>query len=166
MRLVHIVKDGDAYKVFANPDYEAPAPAMKNGALVIDTHVVKMTLTPAGTEELTFALTGEGLKKPETTALKRVSETQYADAAVGLGLTSIRSGLARWMAGGAKRYPPASEVTPTGALGQMSSWPKNLFTGQPMQPGKSKGDFIYEQVDGGKEYSLKGYLSDGSTIGK
>jgi hypothetical protein len=166
MMLVHIVKEGDSYTVYANPDYKAPAPTLKDGALVIDTHAVKLTLTPAGTDKLTFELSGETFKTPETTVLKRVSETQYDDAAVGFGLSSIRGGLAKWKAGGGKKYPPASEVSPTGALGQMMAWPNNLFTGQPMQPGTSKGDYIYKQLDGGKNYSLVAHLSDGSTIGK
>ncbi len=86
MRLVHIVKDGDSYQVFANPDYKAPAPTKEGAGLVIDSHIVKMTLTPAGTDKLTLQLTGDALKKPQTTALKRVDETRYADAATGLGI--------------------------------------------------------------------------------
>jgi hypothetical protein len=166
MRLVHIVKDDDSYQVFANPDFKAPAAAVEDDTLVIDAHAVKMTLTPTGTDELTLELSGDVLEATETTALKRVDETQYADAAVGLGLTAIRRGLAMWKAGGGKSYPPASEVTAEGALGQMMTWPNNLFTGEPMQPGQTKGDYVYKQVDGGKEYSLIGYLSDGDTVGK
>ena len=166
MTLVHVAKEGDVYTVYANPDYKAPAPTLKDGALVIDTHAVKLTLSPAGTDKLTFELSGETFKTPQTTELKRVSKTQYDDAAVGLGLSSIGNGLAKWKAGGGKKYPPAPEVSPDGALGQMMAWPNNLFTGQPMGPGTSKGDYIYKQLDGGKSYSLVGYLSDGSTIGK
>ncbi len=166
MQLVHILKAGDAYKVYANPDYEAPAPTLEDGALIIDTHAVTLTFVPAGTDKLTLDLSGDAVEKPEKTTLRRVSEAQYNDAAVGLGLTTIRRALAKWKAGGGKKYPPAAEVSPTGALGQMTSWPKNLFTGQPMQPGTGKGDYVYKTVDGGDSYSLVAYLSDGSTIGK
>jgi len=166
MKLVHIVKNGDAYTVFANPDYEAPAPTKKGDALVIDAHSVKLSLIPAGTDRLTHELTGSALKKPQTTVMKRVDQTQYADAATGFGLDAIRRGLAMWKAGGAKEYPPPAEVTPTGMLGQMMAWPNNLFTGKPMQPGDSKGDYTYKPLDGGKSYSLVGHLSDGSTVGK
>ncbi len=148
------------------PGLQGARAAQKDGALVIDTHAVKLTLSPAGTDKLTFELCGETFKTPKTTALKRVSETQYDDAAVSLGLTSIRNGLAKWKAGGGKTYPPAPEVSPAGALGQMMAWPNNLFTGQPMGPGTSKGDYIYKRLDGGKSYSLVAYLSDGTTIGK
>ncbi len=165
MKLVHVVKEGGSYKILANPDFEAPAPTVKGDALVVDTHSVTMSLLPAGTDKLTLELSGEVLKTPEKTALKRVSETQYADAAVGFGLDAIRRALAMWKQGGGKKYPPASEVTPTGMLGGMTSWPNNLFTGEPMQPGEGKGDYTYRQVAGGTQYSLVGHLSDGSTIG-
>jgi hypothetical protein len=48
----------------------------------------------------------------------------------------------------------------------MMAWPNNLFTGQPMEPGTSKGDYTYKQLDGGRKYSLVGHLSDGSTVGE
>jgi hypothetical protein len=166
MKLVHIVKDGEAYKVYANPDYQAPAPKVEGDALVIDAHAVKMTLVPAGADALTLELSGSALKKPQTTAMKRVSQAQYADAATGFGLDALRRGLVMWKAGGAKNYPPAAEVTPTGMLSKMIAWPNNLFTGQPMQPRESQGDYTYKRLDGGKGYSLVGYLSDGKTIGK
>ncbi len=166
MRLVHIVKEGDTYKVFANPNYEAPAPTMDGEALVVETHAATMSFLPAGTDKLTMDLSGDAFDAPEQTELKRVSETQYADAAVGFGLGSIQRGLAMWKEGGGKKYPPASEVTPTGALSEMVSWPINLFTGEPMQPREGKGDYTYKLVAGGEEYSLVGYLSDGSSIGK
>lgn len=166
MKLVHVVKDGDTYAIYANPDYPAPSPTMKGDSLVIDAHAVKMTLTPAGTDKLTHELSGSALEKPQTTTLGRVSETQYAEAATSFGLDAIRRGLKMWMAGGAKKYPPPSEVTATGMLGQMMAWPNNLFTGQPMQPGKNPGDYVYKSLDAGKKYSLIGYLSDGSTIGE
>ena len=35
-----------------------------------------------------------------------------------------------------------------------------------MQPATGKGDYVYKRLDGGKKYSLVGYLSDGNTIGK
>ena len=63
MKLVHIVKDGDTYKVLANPDYEAPAPTREDDALVVDTHAVTMSLTPAGTDKLTLELSGVGAQE-------------------------------------------------------------------------------------------------------
>ncbi len=166
MRLVHIVKEGAAYRVLANPDFEAPSPELKDGALVVDTHSVVMSLIPAGKDRLDLQLSGQMFETPETTALKRVDETKYADAATSLGIDTIRNGLSDWKAGGGKKYPPAAEVAPSGMLAKMVSWPNNLFTGQPMQPGETPGDYVYKQLDGGKKYSLVGYLSDGSTIGE
>jgi hypothetical protein len=51
-------------------------------------------------------------------------------------------------------------------LAQMIAWPANLFTGGPMVQEASAGNFAYKVLDGGKKYSLKTYLSDGSIIGK
>jgi hypothetical protein len=166
MNLVHIVQEGDSYAIFANPDYRAPAPTMEGSALVIDSHVVKMTLTPAGTDKLTLEYTGEMFGNGKTVAMKRVDEAAYADAATSLGLQAIQRGLVKWKEGGGKKYPPADEVTPTGLVGKMIDWPTNLFSGQPMQPSTDPGDYKYKRLDGGKAYSLLGYRSDGSTIGK
>ncbi len=35
-----------------------------------------------------------------------------------------------------------------------------------MVPEASTGNFLYAPTQGGKSYSLKGYLADGSTLGK
>ena len=166
MTLVQVQKNGDKYVVLANAD--APVgEGMKEGeSLIVESHAVTTTLTPAADDKLNVEFSGEMFKEPVTTTLQRVDETQYADAATGYGITQIKRGLAMWKAGGGKKYPPAEEVTATGMLGQMIRWPNNLFTGQPMQPGRGKGDYVYEQVDGGKKYSLIGHLSDGDTVGK
>ena len=166
MRLVHIVKEGDSYRVFANPDYEPPAPTLKNGALVVKTHSVVMSLIPAGTDKLDLEYSGDMFKTPETIAMKRVDQATYADAATGFGIDALRKGLAMWKSGGGKEYPPVEEMSATGMLGKMIAWPNNLFTGQPMQVGDGEGDFTYKLLDGGKKYSLVGHLSDGKTIGE
>ena len=72
-----------------------------------------------------------------------------------------------WKAGGGKQYPPADEVTPSGMLGQDDPLAEQPVH-RPAHAARrtSKGDYTYERLDGGKKYSLKGYLSDGSTIGK
>jgi hypothetical protein len=166
MTLVQILKDGDTYKVLANPD--APAgDAVKDGdSLVVDTHAVKMKFTPQPNDQLQLEFSGEMFKTPVTTTLKRTDETGYADAAAAYGLVAIRRGLGMWKGGGGKTYPPPNEVTQAGMLSKMIRWPTNMFSGQPMQPGESKGDYTYTRLDGGKKYSLVVYLSDGSTIGK
>jgi hypothetical protein len=166
MVLVAIFKDGGTYKILANPNRPLGTPRKEGDALVVDTHVVVMRFVPAGADKLTIELSGASLKNGGTIALQRVDETKYADAATAYGVGIIRRGLAMWKAGGGKKYPPPSEVTPTGALGKMIAWPPNLFTSQPMQPGTAKGDYTYAQVRGGRAYSLVGHLSDGSTVGK
>jgi hypothetical protein len=166
MRLVHIVKEGDSYRVFANPDYEPPSPTLKDGALVVETHSVVMSLIPAGTDKLDLEYSGEMFKTPETIPMKRVDKAAYADAATGFGIDALRKGLAMWKSGGGKVYPPVAEMSATGMLGTMIAWPNNLFTGQPMQLGDGAGDFTYKLLDGGKKYSLVGHLSNGKTIGE
>lgn len=167
MTLVQIGKDEDGkYMVLANPDRPAGEAVREGDSLVVDTHAVVMRFTPAPDDRLSLEFSGDMFEEPASTTMKRTDATQYADAAVGYGIAQIQSGLAMWKAGGGKKYPPPKEVTPSGLLGQMIRWPNNPFTGQPMQPGQSEGDYVYKQVAGGKKYSLKGYLSDGSTIGE
>jgi len=166
MTLVQIQKNGETYKVLANPDVPAGDAKKEGDTLVVDTHVVKLTFSPQAADELALEFTGDMFKKPVTVNLSRTDQNGYADAATAYGLVAIRRGLAMWKAGAGKKYPPPGEVTPAGMLAKMIRWPTNMFTGQPMQPGTGKGDYTYAQLDGGTGYSLVAYLSDGSTIGK
>jgi hypothetical protein len=166
MTLVHIQRDGDTYTVLANPDTPTAAAKKEGAGLVVDTHAVIMRFTPQSADKLELEFTGEMFKKPASMTLQRTDETGYADASTAYGILAIRRGLAMWKAGGGKTYPPPKEVTPSGMLAQMIHWPINLFTAQPMQPGRDAGNYTYGRLDGGKKYSLVGHLSDGSTIGK
>jgi hypothetical protein len=161
--LVHVVKDGEKYSVAVNPDM--PLSVTKHGdSLVADTHAVDMTFAPGADNTLTVTVGGQAVKKERVLTLKRVDETQYADAAVKYGVNAIRSGLKMWLGGGAKTLPPANEVSPSGALSEMVvPWPTNMFSGQPMQPGENKGNYTYTVSADGKQYELVGHLSDGST---
>jgi hypothetical protein len=167
MTLVQIAKDEEGtYVVLANPDQPTGDAVREGDSLVVETHAVAMRLTPAADDKLALEFSGDMFAQPASTTLTSTDATQYADAAVAYGLAQIERGLAMWKAGGGKKYPPPKEVTPSGLLGQMIRWPNNPFTGRPMQPGEGKGDYVYEQVAGGKKYSLKGRLADGSTIGE
>ena len=150
MTLVQILEDGGTYKVLANPDVPAGDAVKEGDSVVVDTHAVKMKFTPAADDQLQLEFTGDMFKTPVTTTLKRTDETGYADAATAYGLVAIRRGLAMWKAGGGKTYPPAEEVTPSGMLAKMIRWPVNMFTGQPMQPGKDKGDYTYVPLAGAR----------------
>ena len=165
MTLVQIQKDGDTYKVLSNPNVATDVPKKEGESLIVDTHAVVMRFTPASGDTMDLQFTGQMFTKPVTLSLKRTDEAGYADAATAYGILAIRQGLAMWKAGGGKTYPPAKEVTSTGMLAKMIRWPVNLFTGKPMQPGTSQGDYTYGKVGGGKSYSLVGHLSDGSTVG-
>jgi hypothetical protein len=167
MTMVEVRKAGDTYTVLSNPNRVAGDARKEGDSLVIDTHSVVMHLTPRSADTLELKFTGEMFKQPKTVELQRVDQRQYADAAVAYGLVALRRGLAMWKAGGGKTYPPAKEVAPDGVLAKMIAWPVNLFNaGKPMIPEASTGNFTYKRLDGGKSYSLKAYLSDGSTIGK
>jgi hypothetical protein len=166
MTMVQVGKDGEEYIVLANPDAPAGEAQKEGESLVIDTHAVGMRLTPSGEDELTLEFSGDMFESGRSVKLKRVNETQYADASVAQGVSVLERGLAMWKAGGGKKYPPAAEVAVDGLLGKMVRWPTNPFTGGPMEQGDDPGDFVYERLDGGKEYSLLAHLSDGSTIGQ
>ena len=166
MTMIQIHKDGDTYTVLSNPNTDAGTAKKDGDTLVIDTHVVKLTFTPMPQDKLDLQFTGEMFKQPVHVTLSRVTETEYKDGAVAYGLVAIRRGLAMWKAGGGKKYPPAKEVTPTGMLSKMISWPDNLFTNGPMVPEASTGNYEYAPTQGGTSYSLKGFVSDGSTLGK
>jgi hypothetical protein len=163
--LVHVVKDGDTYSVRANPDTPLGATTKNGDALVIATHAVTMTFAPGAGDKLTVTLSGDAFKtKQQILTLQRVDETRYADAAVKYGLAAIRRGLMMWARGGGQKFPPPNEVNSNGLLGKMvMPWPVNMFSGQPMQPGDNKGDYTYTLMSGGRQFTLVGHLSDGST---
>jgi hypothetical protein len=166
MTMLQIHKDGDTYEVLSNPDQPMGEVEQEGSDLVIDTHVVTVRIAPGAQDKLELEFTGDVFKEPQTLELSRVDEAQYKDGAVAYGLTVLRRGLAMWKAGGGKKYPPADEVTPDGMLAKMIPWPVNLFTDGPMVQEQSTGNFTYERLDGGKKYSLKAYLADGSTVGE
>ena len=166
MTMVQITRDGDTYKVLTNPDNDAGAAKKEGDSLVLESHAVKTTITAAPQDKLRLEFSGEMFKQPVGVTLSRVTEAQYKDGAVAFGLIAIRRGLAMWKAGGGKKYPPAQEVGPQGMLAKMISWPVNLFSDSPMVLQASTGDYTYAPTQGGKSYTLKGYLSDGSTIGR
>ena len=166
MTLVHIEKDGDTYVVKSNPDQPMGDVKQDGDSLVVDTHVVKVRITPLPQDKLGLEFTGDMFEQPQTVELSRVTEDGYRDGAAAYGMLLIRRGLAMWKAGGGKNYPPAKEVMPDGMLAKMIAWPVNLFTNGPMVQEASAGNFAYKVIDGGKKYSLKTYLSDGSTIGQ
>ena len=162
--LVHIVKDGDRYSARANPDTPLGDATKDGDSLVIDTHAVNMTFTPGAGDTLSLTLSGEAFKKEVVQTLQRVDEVQYADAAVEFGVAAIRRGLMMWARGGGKKLPPANEVNANGLLGRMIvPWPPNMFSGQPMQPSDNKGDYTYTVTADGKQFTLVGHLSDGTT---
>ena len=80
------------------------------------------------------------------------------DVAAKAAVLAVATGVKAHVATTGEAPVDASQAT----LGSyVSPWPDNPFTGAPMQPGASPGDYIYRQLGGGA-YELSVYLSDGS----
>ena len=66
---------------------------------------------------------------------------------------------------GAGEPTPAADRQTMDAVGRLQvgiiTWATNPYTGQPMKPGTSPGDYTYQQVNGGAGYQRTGYLSNG-----
>ncbi len=165
MTMIQVGVDGGEYVVLTNPDAPAGHAVKKGDSLVIESHAVTTTLTPAGQDRLSATFTGEMFATPQPVVLRRVTRTEYADASVAHGIATLQRGLAMWEAGGGEEYPPAREVAADGLLGEMVRWPSNPFTGGPMKQGDEPGEFTYRLLRGGKDYSLVGHLSDGGVVG-
>jgi hypothetical protein len=109
--------------------------------------------TPAPTPTATPTTTGS----PTPTA--------SPDDEVRAAITRLQVGVLSWAAEHGGIFPPANEVTAAGEVGALvDPWPDDPFSGAPMQPGSTPGDYMYEQLDAGQGYRLTGYLSDGATV--
>lgn len=71
---------------------------------------------------------------------------QAKNVAAKAEIISIETGIRAYQAMGGQLPADASQAT----LGQfVNPWPKNPWTGGPMQPGTGKGDYSYAQTSGG-----------------
>jgi hypothetical protein len=71
---------------------------------------------------------------------------QAKNVAAKAEIISIETGIRAYQAMNGSLPPDASRMT----LGQLvSPWPKNPWTGGPMQPGTGKGDYSYAQTNDG-----------------
>ena len=85
------------------------------------------------------------------------------DAAVKSGTYNIELGIGSWAVDHADVFPPVAEVAVTGEVGaQVDNWPKNPWTGNPMQSGAGRGDFTYTLL--GNSFTLAGHLSNGDFV--
>ncbi len=115
------------------------------------------TATPTQTPTATPTATGSPGVSPAPTA--------SPDDQVRTAITRLQVGVLSWAAEHGGLFPPVNEVTAAGEVGAyVEPWPDNPFTGAPMQPGSTPGDYTYEQLDAGQTYRLTGYLSDGATV--
>lgn len=92
------------------------------------------------------------------------------DSSVEAGAHSIEVGIQTWAVDHGDVYPEASEVTTDGEVGaymrspQGHDWPTNPWTGGPMEPGTSRGDYRYEATPDGFGYELIVFLSNGEAL--
>ena len=87
-----------------------------------------------------------------------------ADEQVMAGIQKIQVGVITWSVNNNNLYPQPGDVTQTGGIASsVDPWPTNPYTGQPMKPGTSPGDYTYQQLSGGAGYELTGYIADGLT---
>ena len=90
------------------------------------------------------------------------------DSSVKEGGHMILIGIESWAVDHGDVYPAAAEVTFDGAVGvamarEGNDWPTNPWTGGPMEPGTSRGDYRYEPAPDGSDYTLIVHLSGGET---
>jgi hypothetical protein len=80
------------------------------------------------------------------------------------GVVKLQTGVITWATNNNNLYPPMADVSQTGGIATyVNPWPTNPYTGEPMKPGTSPGDYTYEQLNGGAGYKITGYISDGLT---
>lgn len=123
------------------------------------------TPTPVPVPTPTASLTGSPTGSPSPTPSPTGTDTTEKDRDVVDGIVAIQVGLLNWRTANGNVFPPASEVSQSGGVGEyVSPWPTNPYTGQPMAPGDQPGDFTYEQLNGGEGYRLVGHLANGFTF--
>lgn len=83
---------------------------------------------------------------------------QAKDLAAKAAVLAIATGVKAHVATTGEAPADASQAT-LGAF--VNPWPDNPFTGAPMAPGASPGDYVYRRIDG-SAYELSVYLSDGT----
>lgn len=111
------------------------------------------TSTPTPTPSPSTSGTASPSPSPSTSA--------PPDQQVIQGIISIQMGIQSWAAANNGVYPTQAEVSSTGGVAQyVDPWPTNPYSGQPMAPGTSQGDYTYEQLNAGQAYRLTGFLSN------
>jgi hypothetical protein len=114
-------------------------------------HVAAVTLLAAVT--LALALTGCG-DSAVTSPAAQIDQAR--NVAAKAEILAVETGVRAYQAMNGRLPADASQAT----LGQfVSPWPKNPWTGGPMQPGTGKGDYSYAQTNSG--FSLTVHIDGG-----
>ncbi len=113
---------------------------------------------------MVMAFRAPGRAEPTTPPAQHNAKDEKNGAIVD-GVQSLQLALQSWAADHADLYPAADAVVAGGAFaGYVQRWPNNPVTGQPMAPGHGPGDYAYERLNGGMEFTLTAYGVDGSTV--
>lgn len=87
------------------------------------------------------------------------------DSSVKEGAHSIQTGIQTWAVENGDTYPQPDEVSLNGGVARyVDPWPTNPWTGGPMEPGTSRGDYRYEVTPDGFGYGLIVFLSNGEAL--
>ena len=90
------------------------------------------------------------------------------DSSVKEGVHSIQVGIQSYATDSNDTYPDETWVTRANLLAYIDQFPFNPFaaagTYMTDSDSASKGDFDYEQISAGSDFSLKGWLNSGTTV--
>jgi hypothetical protein len=156
------------YKVRLTPGSSADLLSMNitgsNGTSIIvplERVPVLMPVTPSASPSPTATPTTSPSMSPTVTPSP--SQTA-ADQQVMGAIQKLQVGIITWATNNNNLYPEPGDVTQTGGIASyVDPWPTNPYTGQPMKPGTSAGDYTYQQLNGGNGYQLTGYIANGLT---
>ncbi|MFA4964180.1 MAG: prepilin-type N-terminal cleavage/methylation domain-containing protein [Thermoleophilia bacterium] len=91
------------------------------------------------------------------------------DSSVKEGIHSIQVGIQSYATDSNDTYPVETWVTKANLLTYIDQFPNNPFAAAPNTPmedqdATTKGDFNYEQVSSGADFTLLGYLNSGTFV--
>jgi hypothetical protein len=125
---------------------------------------VLLPASPSPTPSPTLSPSPTASPSPTLSPSPSTSPSQSTDQQVIDGIAKIQVGIVTWATNNNNLYPAPQDVVPGGGIAQyVDPWPSNPFTSQPMAPGSGPGFYVYEQLGGGQNYKLTGYLSNGLT---
>lgn len=121
------------------------------GPLLVTALVVTLVLAPRR---------DAAASRPPTTLTEKQAARQTV---VEDGIHAIQVAIQGYAVDHDGRYPPAPDVSQSGAVGRhyLDPWPTDIYTGGPMGQGGGPGDFTYTVSPDGTSYRLVGHFWPG-----